>query len=55
MYQAFKLMDVRGAIRVWVQAVPMQSQRSNRGIEQRLTKANHPLTNGQVERMNRTI
>jgi hypothetical protein len=25
------------------------------GIEQRLTKANHPLTNGQVERMNRTI
>jgi hypothetical protein len=25
------------------------------GIEQRLTKPNHPWTNGQVERMNRTI
>ena len=25
------------------------------GIEHRLTKPNHPLTNGQVERMNRTI
>lgn len=25
------------------------------GIEHRLTKANHPWTNGQVERMNRTI
>ena len=25
------------------------------GIEQRLTKVNHPWTNGQVERMNRTI
>jgi len=24
------------------------------GIEHRLTKANHPWTNGQVERMNRT-
>ena len=26
-----------------------------RGIEHRLTKPNHPWTNGQVERMNRTI
>ena len=25
------------------------------GIEHRLTKVNHPWTNGQVERMNRTI
>ena len=25
------------------------------GIEHRLTKINHPWTNGQVERMNRTI
>jgi transposase InsO family protein len=25
------------------------------GIEHRLTKPNHPWTNGQVERMNRTI
>ena len=25
------------------------------GIEHRLTKANHPWTNGQVERMNRTL
>lgn len=25
------------------------------GIERRLTKPNHPWTNGQVERMNRTI
>ena len=25
------------------------------GIEHRLTKSNHPWTNGQVERMNRTI
>jgi transposase InsO family protein len=25
------------------------------GIEQRLTKVNHPWTNGQVERMNRTL
>ena len=25
------------------------------GIEHRLTKTNHPWTNGQVERMNRTI
>ena len=25
------------------------------GIEHRLTKPNHPCTNGQVERMNRTI
>ncbi len=25
------------------------------GIEHRLTKQNHPWTNGQVERMNRTI
>jgi len=25
------------------------------GIEQRFTKINHPWTNGQVERMNRTI
>ena len=25
------------------------------GIEQRLTKPNHPWTNGQVERMNRTM
>jgi transposase InsO family protein len=25
------------------------------GVEHRLTKANHPWTNGQVERMNRTI
>ena len=25
------------------------------GIERRLTKVNHPWTNGQVERMNRTI
>lgn len=25
------------------------------GIEHRLTKMNHPWTNGQVERMNRTI
>ncbi len=28
---------------------------SEQGIEQRLTKVNHPWTNGQVERMNRTI
>ncbi len=27
----------------------------SRGIEHRLTKPNHPWTNGQVERMNRTI
>lgn len=26
-----------------------------RGIEHRLTKPDHPWTNGQVERMNRTI
>ena len=26
-----------------------------KGIEHRLTKPNHPRTNGQVERMNRTI
>lgn len=25
------------------------------GIEHRLTKSNHPWTNGQVERMNRTV
>ena len=25
------------------------------GIEHRLTKPNHPWTNGQVERMNRTL
>jgi transposase InsO family protein len=25
------------------------------GIEHRLTKAHHPWTNGQIERMNRTI
>ena len=29
--------------------------RDEHGIEHRLTKANHPWTNGQVERMNRTI
>jgi len=28
---------------------------SEHGIEHRLTKVNHPWTNGQVERMNRTI
>ena len=28
---------------------------SEHGIEHRLTKGNHPWTNGQVERMNRTI
>jgi transposase InsO family protein len=28
---------------------------SEQGIEHRLTKVNHPRTNGQVERMNRTI
>jgi transposase InsO family protein len=28
---------------------------ANHGIEHRLTKPNHPWTNGQVERMNRTI
>jgi transposase InsO family protein len=28
---------------------------SDDGIEHRLTKPNHPWTNGQVERMNRTI
>jgi len=28
---------------------------ANHGIEHRLTKANHPWTNGQVERMNRTL
>ena len=27
----------------------------SRGIEHRLTRVNHPWTNGQVERMNRTI
>jgi len=29
--------------------------RREHGIEHRLTKPNHPWTNGQVERMNRTI
>ena len=29
--------------------------RDERGIEHRLTKVNHPWTNGQVERTNRTI
>ena len=29
--------------------------RDEHGIEHRLTKVNHPWTNGQVERMNRTI
>ena len=31
------------------------NRRSHNGIEHRLTKPNHPWTNGQVERMNRTI
>ena len=30
-------------------------KRRTNGIEHRLTKPNHPWTNGQVERMNRTI
>lgn len=29
--------------------------RRENGIEQRLTKVNHPWTNGQVERMNRSF
>jgi len=33
---------------------PLQLREAN-GIEHRLTKPNHPWTNGQVERMNRTI
>ncbi len=34
---------------------PMVRGTMSRGIERRLTKPNHPWTNGQVERMNRTI
>jgi transposase InsO family protein len=34
---------------------PFDRACANHGIEHRLTKPNHPWTNGQVERMNRTI
>ncbi len=34
---------------------PFDRARRRHGIEHRLTKPNHPWTNGQVERMNRTI
>jgi transposase InsO family protein len=34
---------------------PFDRSCRDRGIEHRLTKPNHPWTNGQVERMNRTI
>ena len=35
--------------------MPSSSPAPRHGIEHRLTKPNHPWTNGQVERMNRTI
>jgi transposase InsO family protein len=35
--------------------IPFDRLRDALGIEHRLTKINHPWTNGQVERMNRTI
>ena len=34
---------------------PFDRVRAQFGIEHRLTKPNHPWTNGQVERMNRTL
>ena len=34
---------------------PFDRARRQQGIEHRLTKPNHPWTNGQVERMNRTL
>jgi len=34
---------------------PFDRTCSVQGIEHRLTKPNHPWTNGQVERMNRTL
>ena len=34
---------------------PFDRTCAHHGIEHRLTKPNHPWTNGQVERMNRTI
>lgn len=34
---------------------PFDRACARHGIEHRLTKPNHPWTNGQVERMNRTI
>src|SRR6185436_11208176 len=34
---------------------PFDRACQGRGIEHRLTKPNHPWTNGQVERMNRTL
>ena len=39
----------------WSRPVRFEMICEAHGIEHRLTKPNHPWTNGQVERMNRTI
>jgi Integrase core domain len=47
---------LRGLVTAWAQASPKPWTRSARhDIDHRLTKPKHPCTNGQVERMNRTI
>jgi len=43
-----------GATAIW-RGHPFDRACQQHGIEHRLTKPNHPWTNGQVERMNRTI
>lgn len=45
--------EINGALRFWAHAFEYTCATSD--IEHRTTKPKHPWTNGQVERMNRTI